>query len=148
MVIRDTDKGRVKKKCVRLHTCFWPTHPPPKCGKKQKKTCCFLGFLAHLEQKKIFEVFSPCNPPLPPTGAINWRHQPIKHPIVANQNHQPLKQPIVVTHTTQPLIHPITTHLCQPWFVVAVGDAFFGDGCNAGGSSGWVGKDGCWWYQG
>ena len=34
-----------------------PTHPPS--VEKNKKNVVFLGFLAHLEQKNFFEVFSP-----------------------------------------------------------------------------------------
>ena len=65
-------REELKKMWIYSHLLL--THPPPKCGKNKKKTCCFLGFVAHLEQKKISEVFSPCHPPLPPTGAINLRY--------------------------------------------------------------------------
>ena len=65
------DKGRVQKKCVKFHTCFWTTHPPPKCGKNKKKTSCFLGFLAHLEQK-FFWSFSPLPPSTTTTTLELW----------------------------------------------------------------------------
>ena len=54
-------KGRVKKNKKKLCkiTHLLLTHPPhPQlCKKKQKKTCCFLGFLAHFEQKKFWKFF-------------------------------------------------------------------------------------------
>ena len=47
-----------------------PPTQPPNVERNKKKTCCYWGFLAHLEQQFFFEVFAPWNPPLPPTGAI------------------------------------------------------------------------------
>ena len=53
-----------------------PTHPP-NMDKTKKKTCCFLGFLAHLEQKNLWSFFT-----LQPTTATHWSHQ-LPPPITA-----------------------------------------------------------------
>ena len=70
-------------------------HPPtPQVWKKQKKTCCFLGFLAHLEQKIFFKSFFT----LQPTTATHWSHQ--LPPPITTTNYwcTPLPTPTTATH--------------------------------------------------
>ena len=63
-------KGSIKKKLIEFSIKDLPH--PPLVEKNNKKTSCFLGFLAHLEQKK-FEVFHlyPPQPP-PPHWSCGW----------------------------------------------------------------------------
>ena len=73
-------KGRVQKKCGFIHICFWPTHPP-NVEKKQKKTCCFGYFLAHLEPKKIL-MFLPCHQLEPSTAVTHHRHHQFRGKLI------------------------------------------------------------------
>ena len=85
-------KGRVLKN-VDLSTFAseTPTHPPN--VEKQKKTCCFLGILAHMEQKKIWSFCT-----LKPTTATHWSHQ--LPPLITTTNYWRTPLPSTMVSST------------------------------------------------
>ena len=110
------------------HICFWPTHPPPKCGKNKNKIL-FFGIFSSFGTKKNFWSFFT----LPLTTATHLSYQ-LPPPIPAtNYWCTPLLTPTMLSDAV--------VDACGCWYQWWLALA----GVRGGGLVVLVGSDGWWW---